>query len=398
MSTMEERALARCGSESLREELGKGTSPEVWVRFPRLLGDVVFALPFFGSLQREWNRVAQEAGTRLRWIAVGHAMGAALFSEASPDFIAESLTESGGHGKPDPRYLRHRWREKRPVAVINLSQSVRLALGAWLARVPIRAGDVNNHLGFLYHHRFTYRDLPVPIVERFRPLLVQLTGSGNLRWEPVTPDRFGGLGGRSKLEAAGWAGEPYVTLGFGTRGDAKRWFPEEEKWPALARLLQARGLAPVWLGGPDECELGRRLCAAVPGSFDLTGRTTIPEACALQHAAAGNIAVDTGLVHTAAATGRPTVMLNGVSPEPLIYPLGPLALSVRGSFLPTDDQPAIGFPTADTVHRIRPERVLNLLLALMAEEGRPTAPTCAPPPPHPTPPPPGNYGSGPGRR
>ncbi|MDR3670753.1 MAG: glycosyltransferase family 9 protein, partial [Holophaga sp.] len=166
------------------------------------------------------------------------------------------------------------------------------------------------------------------------------------------------------------AGGPYVTLGFGTRGDAKRWFPEEEKWPALARLLQARGFAPVWLGGPDECDLGRRLCAAVPGSFDLTGQTTIPEACALQHGAAGNVAVDTGLVHTAAATGRPTVMLNGVSPEPLIYPLGPRAISVRGSFLDTEDQPGAGFQTVGDAHRIRPERVMSLLLALMAEDSR----------------------------
>jgi len=158
-----------------------------------------------------------------------------------------------------------------------------------------------------------------------------------------------------------------VTLGFGTRGAPKRWFPEEEKWPALARLLQARGLVPVWLGGPDECALGRRLCAAVPGSFDLTGLTTIPEACTLQYRAAGNIAVDTGLVHTAAATGRPTVMINGISPEPLIYPLGPLALSVRGSFLDTDAQPMAGLPTEGASHRIGPGRVLNLLLALMAE-------------------------------
>ena len=357
--------MPRCGSEILRDQLRRGARPEIWVRFPRLLGDVIFALPFFGSLQREWNRVAREEGVALRWIAVGHAAGAALFSEADPAFVAESITESGGRGKPDPRSLQRRWRTERPVAVINLSQSVRLALGAWLARVPIRAGDVNNHLGLLYHYRFTYRDLPVPIVERFRPLLVQLTGSDALRWEPLTPDRFGGRGGPAKLAAAGWAGQPYVALGFGTRGDAKRWLPEEEKWPALARLLQERGFAAVWLGGPDERALGAKLAAAAPGSFDLTGQTTIPEACALQYGAAGTIAIDTGLVHTAAATGRPAVMLNSVSPEPLIYPLGPLALSVRGPFLDLDGT-AAPVPWG-TAHRISPERVLNLFLALRAE-------------------------------
>jgi len=360
--------LARCGSEILREELRRGANPEVWIRFPRLLGDVVFALPFFGSLRREWNQVAEEAGTRIRWIAVGHAIGAALFSEAAPDLVAENLVESGGQAKPDPWHLLCRWRRNRPAAVINLSQSVRLALGAFLARVPIRAGDVNNHLGILYHYRFTYRDLPVPIVERFRPLLIQLTGKDSLRWQPITPDLFGGLKGRDKLAAAGYGGEPYVTLGFATRGEGKRWFPEERNWPELGRLLQARGYGVVWLGGPDDRAQGRALAAAVPGSYDLTGLTSIPEACAIQHGAAGNIALDTGLVHTAAATGRPTVMVNAVSPEPLINPLGPYALSVRGPFLDVTGRPDADLaPKVSWAHRISPERIVHVLELLMSE-------------------------------
>ncbi|MDR3671937.1 MAG: glycosyltransferase family 9 protein [Holophaga sp.] len=374
--------MERCGSDILREQLGKGANPEVWVRFPRNLGDVVFALPFFGSLQREWNQVAAEAGTRLRWIVVGHARGAALFSEARADLVTEYRLESGTQGKFGLRQLLRGWRERRPVAVINLSQSVRLALAAWLARVPIRAGDVNNHLGLLYHFKFTYRDLPVAIVERFRPLLVQLTGADRLRWQPITPERFGGLQGMAKLTAAGWTGGPYVALGFGTRGFPKRWFPEEETWPALARLLQGRGLGVVWLGGPDECELGRKLAAAVPGTFDLTGQTSIPEACAIEYAAAGIIALDTGLVHTAAATGRPTVMINAGSPELLIHPLGPRVISLRGPFVDMEDNPRTDFATHGTsAHRISPERVMSVLEALMSEE-RPEAlasPLPAPP-------------------
>ena len=361
--------MRRCGSDILREVLERGGNPEVWVRFPRLLGDVVFAMPFFGGLHREWDRVAAEAGTKLRWIAVGHASGSALFSEAAPDFIAQSLTEAGGQGKPDPRALMRRWRQAPPAAVINLSQSVRLALSAWLAKVPIRAGDVNNHLGLLYHYRFTYRDLPVPIVERFRPLLAQLTGQDGLRWEPIAPDRFGGLGGPAKLAAAGWSGGPYVTLGFGTNGDAKRWYPEPEKWPALARLLLERGYTPVWLGGPGERERARAFLASAPGSVDLTGATTIPEAVAIQHGAAGNVAIDTGLVHSAAATGRPTVMITAVSKEQEVTPLGPRAITVRGTFLDTRDRTGAAnpaFPSA--IHRITPERVLHQLLALIEEE------------------------------
>jgi heptosyltransferase-2 len=363
--------LKPCGSVILQEALDQGACPEVWIRFPRNLGDVLFALPFFGSLQRAWNPTAEQAGHRLRWIAVGHSIGASLFSEAAPDLVAENLVESGGQGKPDPWSLYRRWRQAPPVAVINLSQSVRLALGAWLARVPIRAGDVNNHLSLLYHYRFTYRDLPNAIVERFRPLLLQLTGGDDLRWLPISPQRFGGHRGPEKLRAAGWNGEPYVTLGFGTRGFSKRWFPEQENWPALARLLQERGYRAVWLGGPDERAQGAELAAAVPGSCNLVGQTSIPEACAIQYGAHGNVAVDTGLVHTAAATGRPTVMINGLSPEPLIFPVGPRFIGLRGPAVDIDGQARAAFEThGSSAHRIAPGRVLGVLEALMAEAPR----------------------------
>ena len=159
-----------------------------------------------------------------------------------------------------------------------------------------------------------------------------------------------------------------MTLAFGTRGFPKRWFPEEETWPALARLLQARGLGVVLLGGRDECELGHRIAVMVPGCLDLTGQTSIPEACALQYGAAGNVGLDTGLIHTAAATGRPTVMVNSFSPEPLIQPLGPLAISVRGSFLDTQEHPSPDvLVQAATSHRIPPVRIMNVLEAMMAE-------------------------------
>ncbi|HWQ08159.1 MAG TPA: hypothetical protein VN436_03595, partial [Holophaga sp.] len=76
--------MTRTGSEFLRDILAKDRQPEVWIRFPRQLGDVVFSLPFFFSLQRQWNALAAEAGSTLRWIAVGHDIGASLFGEADP--------------------------------------------------------------------------------------------------------------------------------------------------------------------------------------------------------------------------------------------------------------------------------------------------------------------------
>ncbi len=360
---------AKPGHERLRELLPAFEQPEVWVRFPRQLGDVIFSIPFFCALQRSWNAVAEAQGRRIRWVAVGHAIGAAIFSEAHPDFIAESVIEGGQAQKPDPWALVRRWRKRPPVAFINLSQSARLAFAAWLARVPIRAGDTNNHLHFLYHHTFTYRDLPIHIVRRFEPLLEQLTGSSRLAWAPMIPAQFGGQGGFDLLREAGWKGGPFVTLSFGTRGYNKRWFPEVPQWTGLARLALEAGLEVVWLGGPDEVPLGAQLAAQAPGRLNLTGRTTIPQACAIQSEAWGNVAVDTGLAHTAAGTGRPTLTINGASPEQLINPLGPFALSVRGPCVDVGEPQPHG-PEVDldsTAYRVSPLRVWNLLQGLVAE-------------------------------
>lgn len=358
----------------LREELrrrvasGHAGPHEVWIRWPRQLGDVVFALPFFGALQTAWNAEAEALGVKLRWVAVGHAIGAALFAEAAPDFIAESILESGGVGKPDPWHLVRRWRKAPPLCVINLSQSVRLALGAWLARVPIRGGISDNHLSLLYTHHFKYRDLPVHLVRRFEPLLEQLTGQRRLQWLKIGPANLGGARGMDVLRSAGWSGEPYVTIAFGTRGYGKRWFPETRTWPEMAREIARRGFRCVWLGGPDEVALGRELAVLAPGSIDLTGKTTIPEACAIQASAAGNVAVDTGLTHTAAATGQPTLTIIGVTPEPIAMPVGPRSISLRGSAVDSFPEESLGFETHGSVaHRIPPGRAAALLCALISE-------------------------------
>jgi ADP-heptose:LPS heptosyltransferase len=348
----------------------------VWIRFPRQLGDVLFSVPFFGALQREWNAAAAEEGSSLRWIAVGHSIGAALFSEAHPDFIAESHIESGGQGKPDPWHLLRRWRERKPAAVINLSQSARLVFGAWMAGVPLRAGVADNHLGLLYHFPFKYRDLPVHLAVRFEPLLRLLTGRADQVWVPLGPDNLGGRKGPETLRAAGWSGQPYVTFATGTRGFGKRWFPQEEKWPALGRLLHSQGFAVVFLGGPDEMEFGTQLSALVPGAFDLTGKTSLPDALAIQHGAYGNVAIDTGLAHTAAASGRPTVCLMGNSPDHLISPVGPFVANLRGSAVDNHRGESEGFQTwGSSAHRIPPERVADALHALAGEiEGTRVAP------------------------
>ena len=348
--------------------LAEGAAPEVWIRFPRLLGDVVMTMPFLRTLQHHWNGVAEARGMKLRWVAVGHTTGAALLSEADPAFIAEVVLEGGGAAKPDPWAQLRRWRRRPPAAFLNLSQSARLPFAAWMSRVPIRAGIADNNLRLLYHHSIRYRDLQMHIAARLEPLLELLTGDSRSLWMPLGPALLGGHRGLDKLRTAGWGGGDYATLAFGTRGYCKRWFPEHRTWPELMRLMLARGIRPVLLGGPDEVPLGAELAALVPEALNLTGLTTIPEAAAIQAAAWGNVAIDTGLAHLAAATGRPTVTIFGPSPELWANPIGPRAMTVRGQAVDCDPAVQADFPTHGSgAHRLRPLRLMQVLEMLTKE-------------------------------
>ncbi len=352
----------------LDQALADGAAPEVWIRFPRLLGDVVMTMPFLRTLQSHWNAVAAARGVQLRWIAVGHKAGAALLAEADPAFIAEVVLEGGGAAKPDPWALLRRWRKQPPAAFLNLSQSARLPFAAWLSRVPIRAGIADNHLRLLYHHSIKYRDLHQHIAARMEPLLLALTGDARSLWLPLGPSLLGGRTGLDRLRAAGWEGGDYATLAFGTRGYGKRWFPEHQTWPELMRLLLAQGVRPVLLGGPDEVALGAELAALVPGALNLTGLTTLPEACAIQASAWGNVAIDTGLAHLAAATGRPTVTIFGPSPELWANPIGPRSVTLRGPAVDCDPAIQADFATyGSAAHRLAPARLMQTLLMLTKE-------------------------------
>jgi len=96
--------------------------------------------------------------------------------------------------------------------------------------------------------------------------------------------------------------EPYAVLCPGAEyGPAKR-------WPYFAQLAQRIGMPVVILGSAND----REAAAGIPGK-DLAGRTTLDEAIVLIAGAAVVVSNDSGLMHVAAALGRPQVALFGSS-------------------------------------------------------------------------------------
>src|SRR5207248_10374996 len=98
---------------------------------------------------------------------------------------------------------------------------------------------------------------------------------------------------------------------------------------ALAQRFIDEGFA-VWLwGSPTAAPAAAPIAAAVHGVRDLAGRTDLGTAIDLLSLAAVVVSNDSGLMHAAAAVGRPLIALFGSSSPDYTPPLSPLARIVR---------------------------------------------------------------------
>ncbi|HEY0438099.1 MAG TPA: glycosyltransferase family 9 protein, partial [Phenylobacterium sp.] len=131
--------------------------------------------------------------------------------------------------------------------------------------------------------------------------------------------------------------KPYVMFvpGGSAHRPEKRW--PVEKYGELARILYARGLDIVVIGGPQEAALAQAIQRQAPRTRDLTGRTDFARIAVLGARAALAVGNDTGPLHLAAAGGAPTVVLFSSASDPaLSAPRGKVAVlqAARLSELP----------------------------------------------------------------
>jgi len=117
-------------------------------------------------------------------------------------------------------------------------------------------------------------------------------------------------------------GRPIVVLHPGANWPHKRWAPE--RFAALGdRLAQSQHAHVIITGGPKDVPLARTIQQAMhqPATV-IAGQTTLRQLAALLEQAQLLVSNDTGILHVAAALGRPVVALYGPTSPSLTGPLG----------------------------------------------------------------------------
>jgi heptosyltransferase II len=205
-----------------------------------------------------------------------------------------------------------------------LPNSFKSALIPWFARIPRRIGYVGEARRVLLTdaRRLDRRAYP-RLVDRFVALAAQ---SGELAPTLPVPVLVPNTANAANaVRALGLATRrPVAVFCPGAEyGPAKRW--PTEHFVTLARRLIDSGYA-VWLiGSPNDQPAADAIATAVPDVRNACGRTDLGTAIDLLALARVVVSNDSGLMHAAAAVGRPLVALFGSSSPDYTPPLSTLA-------------------------------------------------------------------------
>jgi heptosyltransferase II len=277
--------------------------PRTLVVAPSWIGDVLMAQPLLARLHEK------TPGLQLDVLAPEWVAPVARRMPEVHEVIAVPFRHGG-------LQLRSRWNAGRALRgrgyerAIVLPNTWKSALVPFFARIPLRAGYVGESRYGLLNLRYEKSADPMP--QHYARLSEPPGGPVK---EPLprprlraTPQEIASTRRRFEI------GERYAVLCPGAEyGPAKR-------WPYFKRLSERLELPIVILGSPNDTEAAR----GIPGT-NLVGQTTLDQAIDLIAGAAFVVSNDSGLMHIAAALGRPQAALFGSSSPQHTPPLSEAA-------------------------------------------------------------------------
>ncbi len=245
--------------------------------------------------------------------------------------VRHGISNPFGHGAfrlGERRALGKTLRERNYVHALVLPNSWKSALIPWFAGIPRRTGFRGEARWGLLNDLRRLDSVALPqMVQRFAALALP---AGTTLPSPLplpalqsTSAQQQTLLARLGLNTDKNKDKPVVAFCPGAEyGPAKRW--PEAHFAALARMLAARGCV-VWLvGSPKDHAVAETVVQGSAGAcINLCGKTDIAEATDLLAAARLVVTNDSGLMHIAAAVGRPVIALYGSSSPLFTPPLSP---------------------------------------------------------------------------
>jgi heptosyltransferase-2 len=265
--------------------------PSLLVVAPNWIGDALMAQPLLARLHEKVR------GLRIDVLA---PQWVAPVARRMPE-VAQVIATPFSHG---PLQLRARWRLGRELRARGYDQAIVLpntwksALVPFFADIPLRSGYVGESRYGLLNLLYRKKNLPMPAYYAALSETPEKTPAAPL---PQPRLRFAAHAVQAAREKFGLPADYAVLCPGAEYGPAKR-------WPYFAELSASLPMEKAILGS----EKDQPATQGIPG-VNLAGKTTLDEAIDLIAGARFVVSNDSGLMHVAAALGRPQVALFGSS-------------------------------------------------------------------------------------
>ncbi len=288
---------------------------KILVVAPSWIGDTIIAQPLL-SLIKQHNPAARIEVFAADWCAP------LLARMAEVDAVVANPFGHGSFSFSARRSLGRRLAGADYDAAYVLPNSWKSALVPFFAGIPRRIGYQGEARYVLLNERLVLDKLSHPLqVQRYAALAGPLPAVLPPPHLSSTPEqqRNARLALGLPVDAA-----PAVFCPGAEYGPAKRW--PAKHFAALAQLV-ASPASPAWLiGSAKDKDVGAEIEALAEGSaINLCGRSSLEQAIDLIASARCVVSNDSGLMHVAAALGKPLVALYGSSSPAYTPPLSPRA-------------------------------------------------------------------------
>lgn len=300
------------------------TPGRILIVAPNWLGDSIMAQPLLSLLQTK-------SGAAIDVIAVP---AVAPVFRRMPE-VARVIEEDFRHGQLD---LKARWKLGRALRLDDsgapryaqsyvLPNSWKSALVPFFANVPVRVGYAGEaRVGLIdVRHPNPKKHAPRESMAQFYARLAGLPGQPvpALDAPLLLADPLRMIAAKVNLHLH--PRDSLIALCPGAEyGPAKRW--PAEYFAAVAGKLKARGHTPIVLGAQSDVPTGLTIEQLSHGAaINLCGKTSLDDAINLIAGSRAVITNDSGLMHVAAALGKPQLALFGSSSPEHTPPLSDVA-------------------------------------------------------------------------